>query len=462
MALSARIPTSYLNPRYRRRRLYVFVAGLLLLSTFYMSSRFDSGLSTADAAAVAQKLHLSTHGTESKEPPLVKDENGSTDSTEELAAPLQFEDKVLGTVTNNDIRKQIPLEPVPPLHHGPSVRPSSKSAVTVATLPPKHMPRAAAGSPRLIIIGDVHGQLKELEALLQKAEYSAERGDHVIFTGDMINKGPDSAGVVALAMQMGASGVRGNHEDKVLLEHVQEAVDESSSSSAPEKQKREEAETSKGGNAALATARSLSPEQLEWLAKLPVVLRLGKIADQPSGEWVVVHAGLVPGVPLEDQDPTAVMNMRTLRFPGREQARQEVRQDLEDAAAAKQQKKAADVSEGAVEAAYEREEKILEKNGVARNDIDIAVPTEARDGLPWNEAWNKAQKARKHKKERVSVVYGHDAKTGLNIKDYSFGLDSSCVRGGQLSALVFEPGRSMIGRHVVKHRIVSIECEKSA
>ncbi|KAK8140558.1 hypothetical protein PG984_000624 [Apiospora sp. TS-2023a] len=459
MALSARIPTSYLNPRYRRRRLFVFVAGLLILSTFYMSSRFDMP-DTPDAAAVAAKLHLATHSTEQpNEPPSVKDENGSTDSTEEIAAPLQFDDKVLGTVTNNDIKKQIPLEPVPPMLHGTSVPPSSKSAVTVATLPPNHMPRAAAGSPRLIIIGDVHGQLKELKALLQKAEYSAERGDHVIFTGDMINKGPDSAGVVALAMEMGASGVRGNHEDKVLLAHAQEAVDESEST--PKNPKREEAETSKGGNAALATARSLSPEQLKWLGELPVVLRLGKIADQTSGEWVVVHAGLVPGVPLEDQDPTAVMNMRTLRFPGREQARQEVRQDLEDAAAAKQ-KKVVDVTEGAVEAAYEREEKILEKNGVARNDIDIAVPTEARDGLPWSEAWNKAQKALKHKKERVSVVYGHDAKTGLNLNPYSFGLDSSCVRGGQLSALVFEPGRSMIGRHVVKHRIVSTDCEKAA
>lgn len=459
MALSARIPTSYLNPRYRRRRLYVFVAGLLILSTFYMSSRFDTGMPTPDAAAVAQKLHLSTHSAGSNESPSVKDENGSSDTTDEVATPLQFEDKQLGTVTNHDIRKQIPLEPVPPLLHGTAARPSSKSAVTVATLPPKHIPRAAAGSPRLIIVGDVHGQLNELKTLLQKTEYSAERGDHVIFTGDMINKGPDSAGVVALAMEMGASSVRGNHEDKVLFAHAQEAVDESSS--APENPKREEAETSKSENAALATARSLSPGQLEWLAKLPVVLRLGKIADQASGEWVVVHAGLVPGIPLEDQDPTAVMNMRTLRFPGREQARQEVRQDLEDAAVAKQ-KKVADVSEGAVEAAYEREEKILEKNGVARNDIDIAVPTEARDGLPWTEAWNKAQKARKHKKERVSVVYGHDAKTGLNLNPYSFGLDSSCVRGGQLSALVFEPGRSMIGRHVVKHRIVSTECEKNA
>ncbi|KAK8089979.1 hypothetical protein PG997_004940 [Apiospora hydei] len=449
MALSSRIPTSYLNPRYRRRRLYVFVAGFLVLSTLFMSSRFNAGMPTPDAAAVAQKLHLSTLN--QKDAPTPKDENGSSDSTDEVASPLQFSDAQLGTVTNHDIRKQVPLEPVPPMTYGTPARPLTKGSIPVATLPSKHMPRAAAGSPRLIIIGDVHGQLKELKTLLQKAEYSAERGDHVIFTGDMINKGPDSAGVVALAMEMGASGVRGNHEEKVLRALLNEEGTAAESSSAPEHQKRE-AETSKSEDTALATARQLSPEQREWLAKLPVILRLGKIADQDSGEWVVVHAGL---------DETAVMNMRTFMYPGREQARQEVRQDLKDAAAAKK-KNSLDVSDAAVEAAYEREERILEKNGIARNDIDIAVPTEARDGQPWSEAWNKAQMAHKHKKDRVSVVYGHDAKTGLNLQPYSFGLDSSCVRGGQLSALVFEAGRSMIGRHVVKHRIVSTACEKAA
>ncbi|KAK8042144.1 Metallo-dependent phosphatase [Apiospora rasikravindrae] len=425
-----------------------------------MSSHFNTGMTTSDAAAVAQKLHLSTlNNPDQKDAPSPKDENGSSDTTDEVAAPLQFNDAQLGTVTNHDIRKQIPLEPVPPMTYGKPARPLSRGSIPIATLPSKHIPQAAAGSPRLIIIGDVHGQLKELKTLLQKAEYSAERGDHVIFTGDMINKGPDSAGVVALAMEMGASGVRGNHEEKVLRALLNEEGATTESSSAPEHQKRE-AEASKSEDVALATGRLLSPEQREWIAKLPVILRLGKIADQESGEWVVVHAGLVPGVPLEDQDETAVMNMRTFMFPGREQARQEVRQDLKDTAAAK--KKNTDVSDAAVEAAYEREERILEKNGVARNDIDIAVPTETRDGLPWSEAWNKAQRAHKHKKERMSVVYGHDAKTGLNIQPYSFGLDSSCVRGGQLSALIFEPGRSMIGRHVVKHRIVSTECEKNA
>jgi hypothetical protein len=41
-----------------------------------------------------------------------------------------------------------------------------------------------------------------------------------------------------------------------------------------------------------------------------VILRVGPI--EGMGEVVVVHAGLVPGVDLENQDPSAAMNMRTL------------------------------------------------------------------------------------------------------------------------------------------------------
>jgi hypothetical protein len=36
----------------------------------------------------------------------------------------------------------------------------------------------------------------------------------------------------------------------------------------------------------------------------------GRVARM--GEVVVVHAGLVPGLKLEGQDPVAVMNMRTV------------------------------------------------------------------------------------------------------------------------------------------------------
>lgn len=40
--------------------------------------------------------------------------------------------------------------------------------------------------------------------------------------------------------------------------------------------------------------------------------------------------------------------------------------------------------------------------------------------------------------KRSTILYGHDAKTGLMIKKYSKGLDSDCVKGGKLTALVIE------------------------
>ena len=72
---------------------------------------------------------------------------------------------------------------------------------------------------RVIFVGDVHGHLKSLKSLLHKIKFDEKNGDHLVFVGDLVNKGPDSAGVINLAMDVGASAVRGNHEDNVLRAH---------------------------------------------------------------------------------------------------------------------------------------------------------------------------------------------------------------------------------------------------
>jgi serine/threonine protein phosphatase 1 len=67
-----------------------------------------------------------------------------------------------------------------------------------------------------IIIGDVHGCSEELEELL--AILPIEEGEEVIFAGDLLDKGPDSAGVVRIVRELQARCrvvlVEGNHEDK--------------------------------------------------------------------------------------------------------------------------------------------------------------------------------------------------------------------------------------------------------
>ncbi len=73
-----------------------------------------------------------------------------------------------------------------------------------------------AGSSRTIFIGDVHGMARELSALLARVQPTSF--DRVVFLGDLIDKGPDSPGVVRLARTLASRIpvvlVLGNHEDK--------------------------------------------------------------------------------------------------------------------------------------------------------------------------------------------------------------------------------------------------------
>ena len=60
-----------------------------------------------------------------------------------------------------------------------------------------------------------------------------------------------------------------------------------------------------------ATVAELRDEDWEWLSALPYFLRLGGLLPD-GGDAVVVHAGLVPGLPLERQRPDDMMHIRTL------------------------------------------------------------------------------------------------------------------------------------------------------
>ena len=50
----------------------------------------------------------------------------------------------------------------------------------------------------------------------------------------------------------------------------------------------------------------------------------------------------------------------------------------------------------------------------------------------------------------MTVVYGHDASRSLSIRTFTKGLDSGCVKGGKLTALVIEDGG--------KQSIVQVSC----
>lgn len=76
----------------------------------------------------------------------------------------------------------------------------------------------------LDIVGDIHGELHALQALLHHLGYD-ETGRHaqartLVFVGDFVDRGPDSPGVVGLVQRLVESGnacaIAGNHEINLL------------------------------------------------------------------------------------------------------------------------------------------------------------------------------------------------------------------------------------------------------
>jgi len=73
------------------------------------------------------------------------------------------------------------------------------------------------------VIGDIHGMLGPLETLMDKIRLDAEQREvepYVVFVGDLVDRGPDSAGVVRYVRSLTESGagftVLGNHDEMFL------------------------------------------------------------------------------------------------------------------------------------------------------------------------------------------------------------------------------------------------------
>lgn len=254
--------------------------------------------------------------------------------------------------------------------------------------------------------------------------------------------------MIDLAIAFNASCVRGNHEDRVLLayrdlkyhhrlsphsdshaegEPVPSPPKPGNPNMAKEAEPGAQAEEgidgeqfTSGDHVDQALARSLTKKQIDYLASCPVILDVGSLRGM--GEVRAVHAGLVPGVSLKRQDPMSVMHMRTL-------------------------------------------------------DLRTHVPSRGSAGTPWSKVcaaifvtshpyilcsksvdlsviqiWNKYQSLLP-RSQRSTVIYGHDSHSGLQLQKYSKGLDTGCVKGGRLTALVVSSGVN------TKSEVVSVDCK---
>jgi hypothetical protein len=143
---------------------------------------------------------------------------------------------------------------------------------------------------RTLIVGDVHGCLDELKALLAKVGF--ERGrDRLVSVGDLLGKGPSGAEVVRYFRKRGHLAVRGNHDERVIAWHRGDDARPLSKVHSRD-------------------AARLSARDWAWLEARPLVLPLDELGV------LVVHGGLVPGTPLEQQVPRTVLNLRSFRADG--------------------------------------------------------------------------------------------------------------------------------------------------
>ena len=206
---------------------------------------------------------------------------------------------------------------------------------------------------RTLIIGDVHGCSVELRDLLDLVAVSAE--DRVVFVGDLVARGPDSHGVLRVVRELGARSVVGNHE--LELRRFRAASVEGRAARRLGRSHRE-------------LSSELSQEEWDLIESFPTYLEL------PEHGVVVVHAGLVPGRELDEQDEDVLVNVRCIDANGQ--------------------------------------------------------PTHRLQGTLWGEIY----------RGPPHVVFGHDALRSVQLHPDATGLDSGCVYGGRLTALVLPAAQS--------------------
>lgn len=148
-----------------------------------------------------------------------------------------------------------------------------------------------------VVIGDIHGCLDEFVELVDKC---VRPGDRVICLGDFLDKGPDPVGCVQYARARGFEAVLGNHEEWHLRwrKHEDRRRNNPDYVNPMKPHNPEDSEQ----NAALLQ------EDIDWLWSLHRYIVVGS--------WVVVHGGLMPGVPLEKQDLGRILRLRWLNEDG--------------------------------------------------------------------------------------------------------------------------------------------------
>ncbi|TRM64716.1 Metallo-dependent phosphatase-like protein [Schizophyllum amplum] len=314
-------------------------------------------------------------------------------------------------------------------------------------------------SRRVIIVGDIHGMNDRLHALLDKLSYD-KASDSLIHAGDILAKGPHKGSLAVLSYMSShnITGVRGNHDQKVIewrgwIDWIRaqpggrkwlDELEENYQDNAEGKKLTEWVESAKKKDESkwwdkipegwklfsdhYNIARDMSETDYAYLKNLPLKIHV------PSAHAFIVHAGLLPSdpnyKPTNPRQPLArIPDLRKDMLSHKYAALREVQERTILTEVPQNTDPWTNINMRSVR-----------DNGEATKSSD--------DGTPWSDLWNRDMKScRGYVTNAVkpkdslpcmpsTVVYGHAASRGLDVKRWSIGLDSGCVYGRELTALV--------------------------
>ncbi len=143
---------------------------------------------------------------------------------------------------------------------------------------------------RLIAVGDIHGCHQEFSDLISRLTLAKE--DRLVLLGDLVNRGPNSARVIELALENRAVSLLGNHERRLLK--YRRTVDKN---------------VLKDGD--LDTVAGLKDEHWGYLESMALWF------EEPELNTVLVHGGFLPSEPWQKQTADIVTRIQVVDANGR-------------------------------------------------------------------------------------------------------------------------------------------------
>lgn len=171
---------------------------------------------------------------------------------------------------------------------------------------------------RVYAIGDVHGCFEQLLSLLQKIktdnDYRHEARTYLVFLGDLVDRGPNSKGVVEFLMNFPSTPfeplfIMGNHEEMMVRGLMGEPH------LLPDWLKYGGYDCAESYGVPRSRLIGTDPAAMELVlrAAIPkkhVEFLSGFLDYVKFGDYVFTHAGIRPGIELEAQDSRELRWMR--------------------------------------------------------------------------------------------------------------------------------------------------------